>query len=234
METEFGVCQLVGETHNTCEDRYRVLGSGVPIVDRAGRGFVFAVMDGVGDTRLGMQAANEIASRLTGFYLKPDQYPPSPAGLKKLINEANDHIAGWKTPQQAAGMPAGASALTLLWINPIEENPQAFWLNAGDTAGLRLRDGELSLMSGSLTPRAGGHFVGMGPGMRLQEVLSDAASGDRYCLISDGVTRALGPETITAKLKEVPDPSRCAEQLVQLARNRGSTDDITALVVDLW
>lgn len=234
METEFGVCQLVGRTHAACEDRYRVLGSGVPVVDRAERGFVFAVMDGVGDTLLGMQAADEIAKRLTGFYLHPDQYPPSPAGLKKLINEANDHISGWNAPQQAAGLPAGASALTLLWINPIGGNPQAFWLNAGGTAGLRLRDGELSLMSGSLTPRAGGRFVGMGPGMRFQEVLSDAASGDRYCLISDGVTKALGPETISGKLRELPDPSRCAKELVQLARNLGSTDDITALVVDLW
>jgi hypothetical protein len=54
-----------GVKSRPCEDRFRVLDARVPLVRNARRGFLYAVMDGVGSAPKALRAAQHVADRLT-------------------------------------------------------------------------------------------------------------------------------------------------------------------------
>jgi serine/threonine protein phosphatase PrpC len=56
--------------------------------------------------------------------------------------------------------------------------------------------------------------------------------GDLLCLVTDGVTKSMSDERIEEVFREVRS-ERVANELALRARNRGSADDITAIVVEL-
>jgi serine/threonine protein phosphatase PrpC len=60
-----------------------------------------------------------------------------------------------------------------------------------------------------------------------------AEPGDRVLLCSDGVSRALGPETIASALAEYRDPEKCVAHLVQLAKRADGRYAVTAVVTDV-
>jgi protein phosphatase len=57
------------------------------------------------------------------------------------------------------------------------------------------------------------------------------AAGDTLLLCSDGLHGVMTPELIAAALTEQPDPEAAAQRLVDEAIARGSTDNVTALVI---
>lgn len=59
------------------------------------------------------------------------------------------------------------------------------------------------------------------------------ASGDRLLLCSDGLHEPMTPDRIAAVLADEPDTQAAATRLVREALDRGSRDNVTALVVDV-
>jgi protein phosphatase len=57
-------------------------------------------------------------------------------------------------------------------------------------------------------------------------------AGDRILVCSDGLTREVQDGTIAKVLRTNPDPHTAANQLVKVAVDAGSPDDVTALVID--
>jgi len=57
------------------------------------------------------------------------------------------------------------------------------------------------------------------------------AAGEALLLCTDGVHNVLGPEGLREILKDNPDCERAAQALVDTALDRGSRDNVTALVV---
>ena len=55
--------------------------------------------------------------------------------------------------------------------------------------------------------------------------------GDTVLLCSDGLTRELSDTQIAAVLREIDDPQEAAERLIDLAKQAGGGDNITAIVV---
>jgi PPM family protein phosphatase len=56
-------------------------------------------------------------------------------------------------------------------------------------------------------------------------------SGDRLVLASDGLTNFVGPDDLIAGAARHPDPQEWANELVALALERGSNDNVTCVVV---
>jgi PPM family protein phosphatase len=123
--------------------------------------------------------------------------------------------------------------------------------HAGDSRGYLVRDGlaEQLTEDHTLLARlaAAGVDLGGGDGSRWRGVLTNAlgigdytrvatlalpiADGDRFLLCSDGVSEYASAEEIGAVLSSQASPASAAQQLVDLALDRGGADNATAVVV---
>ena len=228
METKAGVCTLRGLKEGPNEDRYRLLGSAVPLVRRLNRGHVYAVMDGASDAPFGMRAAQLVADRLLDFYRDPT-LAPSAASLASLLHAANDEAYGWGF---IAGTQRslGAAAATVAWLQP---QGHLHVLHVGDTFAA-LFDGET--LTPLTPPRAGRvleRFVGQGPGFRLDCRTIRIREGDLLLLVSDGISGVMDLAAMADALRETGDLDRTARTLADRARTRGSRDDATAVLIEV-
>jgi serine/threonine protein phosphatase PrpC len=228
MKTGYGVHKLTSPKH-PYEDRYRLLGGHIPLVERAGRGYLYAVMDGVGGAPMGMQASQLVADRLIEFY-RDDAVEPSQRGVNALLTSINDEAFGWGFIE-GTRRPLAAAAVTVAWFAPSEE---LFTFHVGDTVALLWNGETLRVLTtehgeGKVIRR----YLGMGPAFDTERDRFSIEPGDMLCLITDGVTKALSYTTVGQILAELPDPQRAAWEIAERARRRGSRDDITALVVEL-
>ena len=85
---------MKGLDHHLNEDRYRLLDQSVPLVRKARRGQLFAVMDGVGGAPKGMRAAQHLADGLVAFFRDPS-IAATAQGLHGLVKALSDGINGW-------------------------------------------------------------------------------------------------------------------------------------------
>ena len=123
--------------------------------------------------------------------------------------------------------------------------------HVGDSRVYRLTDGELSpvtqddswaaaLRSQGLTPAELAHHpmrhvltnvVGARDQVNVHISEFPLVDGDAYLLCSDGLYEPLGDDGIRQILSDGADPARAAASLVREALEKGSRDNVTALVV---
>ncbi|MCA2980851.1 MAG: serine/threonine-protein phosphatase, partial [Myxococcaceae bacterium] len=73
--------------------------------------------------------------------------------------------------------------------------------------------------------------LGLAGDARADTTVVDVQPGDRFLLCSDGLYDPFDDPTLALHLA-TGDAARCCEALVALAYERGSTDNITAVIVD--
>ncbi len=99
----------------------------------------------------------------------------------------------------------------------------------------RVRHGEMTEEEAAVHPQR--HILTRALGVS-SEVESDMwelqlQSGDRIILCSDGLSNEVGMDEMADVLGAQPDPQRAAQELVDLANERGGSDNITVVVVDV-
>jgi serine/threonine protein phosphatase PrpC len=129
IETDAQVGWLTNRKKHAYEDRYRLLGGGVPAVARAGRGHLYAIMDGVGGAPLGMRAAQHVADRLTAFYTD-GAIEASVKGLLGLCQAIDREVNAFGLIQ-GEDRPLGAAAATVAWLD--DRARRLGIVHAGDT-----------------------------------------------------------------------------------------------------
>ena len=96
-------------------------------------------------------------------------------------------------------------------------------------------DGQISPAQAAVHPQR--HVLtralGVEPTVEVDIIDVTPRHGDRYLLCSDGLPREASDEQIAAVLARFSDPSEAAKELVTLANERGGSDNITAVVVDV-
>lgn len=195
---------------------------------------VAAIADGIGGAR-GGRAAAETAVRgfLDGFCDLPETMEVRRAGAR-ILNSLN----GWIHSQgqrdaKLAGMGCTFTALVL-------RGRVAHVLHVGDTRAYRLRGDRLTcLTTDHVRDDAGGRSnilyraLGAEPELRLDYAAHQMARHDRFLLCSDGVHGFLTDEAIADILRERVASEDSARALVAAALKADSTDNCTALVVDV-
>ena len=198
------------------------------------RDVVAAIADGIGGAKGGRVAA-ETAVRgfLDGFCDLPETMEVRRAAAR-VLNALN----GWIYSQgqrdaKLAGMGCTFTALVL-------RGRVAHVLHVGDTRAYRLGGDRFT----SLTidhVREGGtgrssilnRALGVETEVRLDYAAQPMARHDRFLLCSDGVHGILTAETIADILRERSASEDTARALVAAALRSGSTDNCTALVLDV-
>lgn len=178
---------------------------------------------------LGRRAAQHIADRLTDFYRLP--VPESPREtLREILTSVNREVFGWGLIE-GSERPLGAASMTTVWLAPTRE---AVILHVGATLALHCLGKSIDRLTRDHSEGRGlRRYVGQGDGFVLDETVVQAAEGDVFCLVTDGVTKVMSIPEIAAVIDEIFEAQRAADEITLRVRGKGSPDDITAVVVQI-
>ena len=202
---------------------------------------LFAVADGMGGHAAG-EVASEIAVNVLAELAPKDL---DGAALEHAVEEANHEII--RAARDGRGREGMGTTLTACML----ENERLIIAQVGDSRAYLLHHGKLqqltrdhSLMAdmieaGQLTPEEARHHpqrsvitraLGSDPNTRPDMYEINVETGDRLLVCSDGLSSMIEDEQIEAVMRRVPDPQRCASQLVNEAIAAGGHDNITVIV----
>ncbi len=191
------------------------------------------IADGIGGAKGGRVAA-ETAVRgfLDGLWDVPETMEVRRAGAR-ILNALNGwlHSQGQQDPD-LAGMGCTFTALVL-------RGRTAHLLHVGDTRAYRLSGERLTRLTvdhvreGSGGSRLLYRALGIEAELRLDYASQPMALHDRFVLCSDGVHAVLPDESIADILRVRSAPGDTSRALVVAALDAGSTDNATALVLDV-
>jgi serine/threonine protein phosphatase PrpC len=195
---------------------------------------IAAIADGIGGAKGGRVAA-ETAVRgfLDGFCDLPETMEVQRAGAK-IVSALNGWIntMGRQDPK-LAGMGCTLTALVL-------RGRVAHLLHVGDTRAYRLSGNRLTCLTTDHVRQDGGRrshtlnrALGVEAEVRLDYATQPVTLHDRFLLCSDGVHGFLTDQNIADILRERSAPEDTAGALVGAALQSGSTDNCTALVLDV-
>jgi serine/threonine protein phosphatase PrpC len=195
---------------------------------------VAAIADGIGGAKGGRIAA-ETAVRgfLDGFCDLPETIEVQLAGAR-IISALNGWInAMGRQDPDLAGMGCTFTALVL-------RGRAAHLLHVGDTRAYRLSRDRLACLTVDHVRQDGtgrsatlNRALGVEAEVRLDYAAQPVALHDRFLLCSDGVHRFLTEGEIADILRDRSAPEDSAGALVAAALQSGSTDNCTALVLDV-
>jgi serine/threonine protein phosphatase PrpC len=199
------------------------------------RDVVAALADGIGSAKGGRVAA-EMAVRgfLDGFCDLPETMEVRRAAAR-VINSLNAWIYSQaQRDNNLVGMGCTFTALVL-------RGRIAHVLHVGDSRAYRLRGDRLTVLTtdhvreGGMTGRSNilNRALGVETEVRLDYASQPLALHDRFLLCSDGVHGFMPQEAIAEILREQAASQDSARALVAAALSYGSTDNCTALVVDV-
>ena len=202
---------------------------------------LFAVADGMGGHAAG-EVASEIAVNVLAELAPKDL---DGAVLELAVEEANHEII--RAARDGRGRDGMGTTLTACML----ENERLIIAQVGDSRAYLLHHGKLqqltrdhSLMAdmieaGQLTPEEARHHpqrsvitraLGSDPNTRPDMYEINVETGDRLLVCSDGLSSMIEDEQIEAVMRRVPDPQRCASQLVNEAIAAGGHDNVTVIV----
>jgi protein phosphatase/serine/threonine-protein phosphatase Stp1 len=206
---------------------------------------IWVVADGMGGHAAGDYASQTIVDTIA--MIEPDLDPGDlMRGLRQTILQAHDTI---HAESEAKGQgTVGATVVALILTN---EHFVAFW--AGDSRLYRFRDdkiemittdhslvaelvlaGEMSWDEAELHPQSNAitRAVGVGDTLELDKIRGDVASGDRFLLCSDGLTKYATFSTLEKMVLRAPIET-IADRLMSFALDAGGADNISIIVVDV-
>jgi serine/threonine protein phosphatase PrpC len=197
---------------------------------------LWAVADGMGGLSDGDVASRMVCDSLANT--------PIAGGLDQQIEgvvgqltQVNAYLR--RSATRAVNPVHSGSTVVILLIRQQEFG--VVW--AGDSRLYRLRDGLLSQLTtdhswNSEEAAVGGadeqvitRAVGGEDAFFADTIRGDVRAGDRFLLCSDGLYRALDDMAI-ARILPTREAVACSKELVIEAMAKGSTDNVTALVVD--
>lgn len=208
---------------------------------------IWAVADGMGGHHAGDVASSSIVSALN------DTHPTD--RLSQYVNDIEDRLIGVnnRLRQMAAehhdNRTIGSTIITLV---ALEQHCAILW--AGDSRAYRLRESQLLQLTrdhsqveemverGLLQPEDADHHpasnvitraVGASDVLYIDVDLHELKPGDRYLLCSDGLYKHLDSNDIAAQLKSTESLQRITQNLVNLTLERGASDNVTVVLVQI-
>lgn len=224
--------------------------AGGEIVERAvdGHGVLLSVADGMGGHDRGEVASAAAVESLVRLWQRGRPQDPERV-LLHWVPVAHQRL---RAELGAGGKINLGTTLTVAWI----VGDRMGWLQIGDSRLYRMRAGALTRLTRDQThgefasrdrrePGAnaswpaqtfiyGSRGLGQDDRVRLDPGLDSGtltlALGDRLLLCSDGVSGFLSDEQIARVVAGAADPQEAADDLVDLAAEAGSDDNLTAVV----
>jgi len=233
LETDYQSHSIKSPYHSKNEDRCILLGHKNDRVKKLNRGEIFAVFDGMGSAPRGAEAAQHMCDKLTRLFLQSTE--PTLEDVKKILFKANMTLSKWE--QTNPNADEGACAGTVVWIKGLSMTV----FHAGDTMGVMLPfDAERDSAFNLFTPvQASGHiltnYFGMGSNLEIHISTQRLDDGDVIILFSDGIIEGINLATVATRTHSwlQRNVGHAVTSLCELAKQQGSRDDITAVMIEL-
>ena len=242
MTIEFGAVSETGPVREHNED---FIGHFVPDDEatRAEKGCLFVVCDGVGGSEAGEVASRECVETLLAFYQTDTSTRPDRA-LKSGVEVANMRVFDLGQANRRSKMKTTLAALLL-----VGESAHIGYV--GDTRIYLLRDGELRQISrdhsevqelvrlGIISAEEARHHPrrniitrSLGGELMIQADfrVEKVEAGDVFLLLTDGIWEPL-EDAVLAKVIAAHEPQSACAELVRMAIEGGSSDNLSAQVV---
>jgi protein phosphatase len=217
------------------------------------RGYVFLVADGVGGSPGGSEASRTALKAIVDYVLHtmdlyvqldPEAEPGFHAELRRSVEVSHEAVRqASEADEDRSGMATTLTMVCFRW-------PKAYIVHVGDSRGYRLRDGELELLTkdqtmaqamvdaGALSPaqaeRSGlSHVLYSAVGASRAEpylAATDCRWNDIMLLCTDGITKHVSDLEIRDALRRCTSAQTTAQELLQLALERGGSDNATLIV----
>ncbi len=223
----------------------------VPELVSRPRGVLVLVADGVGGSAAGHEASltalatiARYVTNATDLYVRLD--PGLEAAfleqLKRSVEKSHEVLLAEAASSDRRGMATTLTMAMIVW-------PRAFVVHVGDSRGYRLRHGELELVTRDQTMAqamvdAGLITPAQAEESRLRHVLWSAVGGreaapdvhvldvdwtDMMLLCTDGLTKHVSDAEIREHMLRLPNSEAVCRALVQLALDRGGSDNVTVV-----
>lgn len=201
------------------------------------KGLIAAIADGVSGNDGGREAAEyTVRGLLADYYATPDTWPVTQA-LDRVIKAIN----GWVQKQGSARRELAGMATTLTSV--VLRGGFYYFSHVGDTRLYLLRGGALTRLTTDhvwdrpemqhVLTRA----IGLDSRLAIDHGMGELRERDVFLLASDGVWAWMTEYDITSLLSEVAlgrlDADSAAAALVDMAQAGGSTDNSSALVLQV-
>ena len=198
-----------------------------------GRDIVAAVADGVGGHNGGREAAElTVRTFLDAYYSLPETL-----GVRRVASRALESANSWihaqgRVDPRLGNMSCAFSAMIL-------SRRTCHVIHIGDTRAYRLSEGRLELLTKDHVAGRGdlAHVLSRAIGFEEFARFDYASIGlrqhDRLLICSDGVHGVLSDHRLQELLGERTPPEESARTLVDAALAAGSSDNATALVLDV-
>jgi len=231
VKTSVGFASETGPRERNEDFAGAVFGMELP---KPRRDTLAAIADGIGGAKGGRVAA-ETAVRgfLDGFCDLPETMEVRRAAAT-VLNSLNGWIFSQsRRDNKLAGMGCTFTALVL-------RGRVAHVLHVGDTRAYRLRGDRITCLTTDHVREGGdgrsnilNRALGVETEVRVDYAAHPIALHDRFLLCSDGVHAYLTPDSIAEILRARSASDDSARALVTAALQSGSTDNCTALVIDV-
>jgi protein phosphatase len=212
---------------------------------------LYAVFDGMGGARAGevaSQVARETLRRFVAKHLSSETYTP-PRLLEAAVDAAATVVyTAANEREERRGM--GTTVVACLVV----DSGRVVLAHAGDSRAYVLREGRLRLLTrdhtvvqrlidaGSMTVEQAKESpyrnyitrnLGMGRGVDPDVLKLAVKAGDRLLLCSDGLHERTSAEDLQRVLTSNAQAEEVVHNLIELALRAESTDDISAVVLDV-
>jgi protein phosphatase len=187
-----------------------------------GRGYLFAVADGVGDGEGAREAARLLVEELVRAYYARGEDNLAEV-LRQAIREANLRAT------EKRRFPDGATTL----VAAVLKEDLLYLANVGDSRAYLLRHGRARQLTHDHAAPDGRLFRSLVGNPDVAPSLYRPlrlAPGDRILLASDGVYKAAGGGRLLAKAGGQGAPRRAVMRLLEQAQRQGSGDDVAAIL----
>jgi len=212
----------------------------------ASKGAFYAVADGMGGHAAG-QIASEIALKtaIRAYYADPS--PMVEESLRSSVQQANGIIYDLsRAIVERNGMGTTLTALVV-------RGEEAFIAQVGDSRCYRLRGSHIELLTddhswvneqvkrGALTEEEASmspfknvitRSIGNAPSVDVDIFTHELETGDTFLLCSDGLSNEVSADEMRDAMK-TSSPSQAAWDLVNLALERGGSDNCTVLILKI-
>ena len=227
MYTEVGRHSIRSPHHNN-QDACQAYTHRLKFVAGKGRGELFVVVDGASSSKASGDAAGAAVQAWRQLFTMENR--PDFDAFKAIAQSIDRDVAAMSGRDEDDEKPV--AAMTALWLHP---SGTGYFAHVGDTVGYRMLCDENSSFMAFTADHSDGHalmrYLGKDDPAQFQFGTFPIEPGETFVLVSDGVPKGLEVDRIRALAMD--DVEEGAHQIVVGARKRGSTDDITALVIYL-
>ncbi|UCD84763.1 MAG: Stp1/IreP family PP2C-type Ser/Thr phosphatase [Deltaproteobacteria bacterium] len=219
---------------------------------------LYIVADGMGGhvggeeaSRIAIETVEQVITRLknnpddTLPYTYEEKIAPPARALKYSVRLASDKI--YQKARQSPEYRGMGTTVTALWL----EGGGAHIAHVGDCRGYLLRDGKIEQLTedhswvqeqvnaGNISAEEAKNHrlrnvitrsVGFEEDVEIDTYSGDLRAGDIHLLCSDGLS-SLVNEAELNKIARDSEPEEACRQMVDLANERGGTDNITVVIV---